>query len=362
MRGALPRDTKDIAGSSVQACCQDPCTRPGAKCSPETVRTAQGQLREPDTCSARPLANTAIQTQKYRATAVVLLIAPEHLTAANIRKRYLVQLEQQRSPDLSEALRYEIKFLDSLFTSPLHRHTKSPTLWSHRRWLVTHFDHDLQPLLRTLFKMPLRHGDVVQKDEASAEELGNRDLVSSLLKQEFEVVQKAGQQHPRNYVAYDYMRYITTLCVSHGADLDRMPAISVSENPSDTSSVSFVEFRLHLLDHSSSASQATDIRTRLVHHVIQDTIEKALQYRWRSEAVWSLVRVALSSTNAVGLPERQRRKFLEALKEWLETYVLDEKHDSLEEHTLGDVRAIAKTRLHGQVEKTVQWIEKWWEA
>ncbi|KAI0552746.1 hypothetical protein F4679DRAFT_49596 [Xylaria curta] len=78
-------------------------------------------------------ANGIITEDVTAATSILLLMDPEHLTAANIRKRAL-----SVPSNLTQAtLKKEKWFVDTLLTARLHRHTKSPTLWSHRRWLVT---------------------------------------------------------------------------------------------------------------------------------------------------------------------------------------------------------------------------------
>ena len=69
-------------------------------------------------------------------TALALFFDPEYLTAANSRKR-VIQAEIATNGAARSSLEKEKRFLDSLLTSRLHRHTKSPTLWSHRRWLIT---------------------------------------------------------------------------------------------------------------------------------------------------------------------------------------------------------------------------------
>jgi hypothetical protein len=121
------------------------------------------------------------------ATAVMLLMDPEHLTAANARKRRLLRdlLDGARLPDRDRArhadgvVRREICFVDSLLTSPLHRHTKSPVLWSHRRWLVEE---------QGRRGIPLSCTDV-------------REALSR-------VVMRAGERHPRNYYAWCHARWL----------------------------------------------------------------------------------------------------------------------------------------------------------
>jgi len=107
------------------------------------------------------------------ATAVVLLMDPEHLTAANTRKK-LVQKNSRTH--LEAALKKELRFLDSYLTSRLHRHTKSPTLWGHRRWL-------------------LEQWKLIQMEHDT-----HRDLES--------VVLVAAERHPKNYYAWSHMRWL----------------------------------------------------------------------------------------------------------------------------------------------------------
>src|ERR1700753_4144206 len=72
----------------------------------------------------------------YDSSRIILLFDPEHITAANFRKRRIINLRQTSSARLPEAYAQEIHFLNSILTSPLHRQSKSPTLWFHRWWLV----------------------------------------------------------------------------------------------------------------------------------------------------------------------------------------------------------------------------------
>src|SRR5437764_1085219 len=65
-------------------------------------------------------------------TVVVLLLDAEHLTAANSRKMVLLELKQlfEGLGDVESAARLfwdELAVSQSFLTSPLHRHTKSPT-------------------------------------------------------------------------------------------------------------------------------------------------------------------------------------------------------------------------------------------
>lgn len=113
----------------------------------------------------------------FAVTAVILLLDPEYLTAANSRKR-LIQ-GRIADEDVGARLEKEKRFVDSLLTSRLHRHTKSPTLWSHRRWLLGILKSSGLPV------------DVL------------RDVKT--------VVFVAGERHPRNYYAWCHARFLARL-------------------------------------------------------------------------------------------------------------------------------------------------------
>jgi hypothetical protein len=119
---------------------------------------------------------------------------PEHLTAANTRKRCLLRdLERAAAGGPStdddvddDIFSREFALVDSLLTSPLHRHTKSPVLWSHRRWLVRE-------------QARRQEGRAVAAPVLSP--LAVRDAVSR-------VVLPAGEKHPRNYYAWCHARWL----------------------------------------------------------------------------------------------------------------------------------------------------------
>lgn len=151
-------------------------------------------------------------------TEIILLFDCEHLTACNWRKRWLNVLIQRNAvrsestksfssdTDVDDDHRPLLKLLGrerSLMTtylcSPLHRHTKSPTLWQHRLWVMTQ-------LMRFKFRQPRRDPTVDEKrtDEANIP----AEDVQSLILAELAVVLRAGEQHPKNYYAFSYMRQL----------------------------------------------------------------------------------------------------------------------------------------------------------
>lgn len=136
-------------------------------------------------------------------TLVILLWDPNHLTAANFRKKNLLSLQICRSTSLEnngvllEALTAELHYLTSLLTSPLPKHTKSSTLWSHRLFLLRTFGpeilqiHSLTGLSTYTTPSPELHSQPAT--------LWNREL---------SIILTAGERHPRNYYAWNYARQL----------------------------------------------------------------------------------------------------------------------------------------------------------
>ncbi|KAA8903167.1 hypothetical protein FN846DRAFT_954340 [Sphaerosporella brunnea] len=102
------------------------------------------------------------------ATTILLLAASEHLTALNTRKRYF---------HTHLAAGEELVWLESLLTSPLPRHNKSPLLWAHRRWVLS----------------------CVSAASTAA---------TSTTTTELDIVRKSAEVHPRNYYAWNHARWV----------------------------------------------------------------------------------------------------------------------------------------------------------
>ncbi|KAI6092696.1 hypothetical protein F4821DRAFT_223047 [Hypoxylon rubiginosum] len=184
------------------------------------------------------------------ATAVLLLMDPEHLTAANIRKRLLVSALERSGPDKS-ALRQEKQFVDSLVTSRLHRHTKSPTLWSHRRWL---------------FHLFAAHGISIDIQH---------DIKS--------IVMIAGERHPRNYTAWHHARIL----LGHYPKAAELVAIDVKEfclrNHTDISGWSFLSYAIFGIE-------AEERRRDICSLILADVLKIADSLGWINESVWVFLR------------------------------------------------------------------------
>ncbi len=214
------------------------------------------------------------------ATSVILLLDPEHLTAANTRKRLIRKCQNGSSAELQANLKKELRFVDGYLTSRLHRHTKSPTLWGHRRWVIE------------------------QCMEAGIEQDIEQDLKS--------VVMVAAERHPRNYYAWSHMRWLVQL---YGPNTygDISKTISIVKDwclrhPSDISGFSFLLFSLFNL---GPADFSTLARTEICSSVCADVLRLTLSFKWTHESVWVFLRTLLASNFAT---ETVRTIFLQAIE------------------------------------------------
>ena len=223
--------------------------------------------------------------QIRRATAVILLTDSEHLTAANARKRVL-QEQAQLTKGLDESVVRELRFTDSLLTSPLHRHTKSPTLWSHRRWLLELYR---QPISLDLVEQDLKHAII-----------------------------PAAEKHPRNYYAWHHARWLLEHLDHHGKkDTSRILLIVKDwcfKNPSDTSGWSFLTYSLQELQFSELYGSTTSA-------VCKEVLEFTQSFHWTNESVWVFLRT-LVAFGQVSTEERL------AFFNDLETLIKSQRHDA----------------------------------
>lgn len=208
------------------------------------------------------------------ATAVILLMDPEHLTAANTRKRIFRDWEEQgglHSPPgwLEAYVIGEKWFIDSLLTSRLHRHTKSPTLWSHRRWLT----------LEYLYAFDLWD---VEKDMSK-------------------IVMVAAERHPRNYYAWHHARLLVALADDDADEvvtaevkdpeavrqgLLRAVAEWCTRHHDDISGWSFL---VHLLTKEGWYNPDT------VSTLVGNVHKLTRSMRWTNESVWWFLRTVAAS-------------------------------------------------------------------
>ena len=230
------------------------------------------------------------------ATKILLLYNPEHLTAANTRKRCLRSLLSPSSSSSTSttpsaqgasALISERAFSTTLVTSPLPRHAKSPTLWSHRYWLLkTHLSFFLRPFP----PFPRPTSSTATDDENST----TRQRYSQLLEEEITTVLQAAERHAANYHAFLYARRVILLLererAGEGEELwyegIRGRIVGTLHkwclaHPGDISGWAFLTF---LLDRSSSETE-----NQIVETAIKRTESFVRDLDWRGESVqWFL--------------------------------------------------------------------------
>jgi protein prenyltransferase alpha subunit repeat containing protein 1 len=219
------------------------------------------------------------------ATAVILLMDPEHVTAANSRKKMIQQLRTDSEAELHGVLSRELLVIDSFLTSWLHRHTKSPTLWGHRRWLLQvlcslNFPHDIE-----------------------------RDLQK--------VVLVAAERHPRNYYAWLHLRWLVQNLQEQDDGnpgdppvLDQSKILSVVKDwclrhPSDTSGWSFLLFQLFSIELPKSVWAET------YSSICREVLGIASSFQWTHESVWVFLRTLVASGK---IQEEQRSSFFKTVE------------------------------------------------
>jgi len=220
----------------------------------------------------------------------MLLMDPEHLTAANTRKRVLKQsMEACDLPTIQKLLEHEMWFLKSLLTSHLHRHTKSPTLWSHRRWVVQQ--------LRRL----------------------HPDAEGSLKDTLIEEIFVSAERHPRNYYAWSHARFLLEISWGISEESDLLGILGATKDwcfkhHDDVSGWMFLLSVLRRLQVEKSLSGSKLASETESEGVFDETVKLATAFRWRNESVWYFLRNLVSS----GLVGNERKKGFMAALEQLE--------------------------------------------
>lgn len=200
-------------------------------------------------------------------TAVILLMDPEHLTAANTRKRAIKRsMARNDASATKKLLKGELHFLRSLLTSHLHRHTKSPTLWSHRRWVI---------------------------DQARA---SDPSLLKSLTDDLTDNVFISAERHPRNYYAWSHARYLVEVSpVAPGlGDAVEVTKKWCFKHHDDVSGWMYLLFVMDQLQAEKKRS-GTESCGRDSEKIFEETVNLAKSFRWRNESVWYFLRNFVSS-------------------------------------------------------------------
>ena len=281
--------------------------------------TGQTQAQGSASASDRPTYTAAFQS-----TLILLLWDPNHLTAANFRKKHLISLRNgsgshdpqpspSPSPSFLESLNIELFFLISLLTSPLPKHTKSPTLWSHRLFLLRTFGSEVSSL---------------ENIHSNTNGISTQHPSINCWEQELAIILKAADWHPRNYYAWNYARQLLdTLSITSFAgsgechkDLGtavrkRLAGGSIKAlqkwclgHPRDISGWAFLEHTLRAITVHEEAETSGFTKyemegkqdaeaAELVDRVIQETRHFATKFAWKGASLeWFLAAVEHIST------------------------------------------------------------------
>jgi hypothetical protein len=194
------------------------------------------------------------------ATTVLLLVQPEYGTAANWRKRMLSRAAQKASvfnEGLSEdaerrafmrLLLEEWNFTASLLTSPLIRHSKSPTLWSHRAWMLRQYQDLLLRMGEDLYDdARAGEGQVLDSEKEEWMVMREAELRRRFQMEEMGIVMRAAEAHRGNYHAWNYARGLMGMFGggigrSGGREMLEMVRRWVLRHPRDISGWGFLEF------------------------------------------------------------------------------------------------------------------------
>lgn len=245
------------------------------------------------------------------ASTVLLLMMPEHLTAVNARKRIIMGWESQSQEKGRKRIIMDLWMLTSIFWSPLNKHTKSPTLWSHRKWLIQ--------------RLP------------SPEPLQMERMCSSLsLRREREVSMialVAAEMHPRNYYAWGYLRWWITKNPDVLEDFGHCPITQSTtdltpfglprltntiiewclKHPSDTSGWSFLVWLIARPDTFPDGL----LRLRGPFATVsRSVLDRTRSLKLRNESVWVFLRTVMSSED---MPKDLRQAFVEDAKAIIES-------------------------------------------
>lgn len=214
------------------------------------------------------------EIKALEATRVILLFDPEHLTATNHRKRHFQSLQDGGTRYLHAQA--ELRFLDGILTSPLHRQSKSPTLWGYRGLLMAY-------LLPVVYKGQL----------SSPEFRCGDDDVLKLVARELSAVCKSGERHPKNYYAWQYARGVLEIAhVSLSGESDpwnrliRQCVETVKSwcytHPSDISGWTFLAWLLQYAGQDRSVE------------IVREVVDYAVSLELGNDSLWVFLRTVIS--------------------------------------------------------------------
>ncbi|KAL1999848.1 hypothetical protein VTN02DRAFT_3891 [Thermoascus thermophilus] len=264
--------------------------------------------------TASPPAVDQTDSKVSLATEIMLLFDCEHLTACNWRKRRIATLMQQMQTSntaddsssssastvvpgtrqLAQLLETERSLMTTYLCSPLHRHTKSPTLWQHRLWVMNQ-----------LIKIQQQQQ---QHQLSSLESRPDLDSTWTYMRRTWEtelnVVLRAGELHPKNYYAFSYMRQlhgVLSRAMEEGYSSQNRAGEGDPVNPTSELAGYLIDpvltwclahprdisgwtFLLYLLESSAVKRAQND--------VVRKVVQFALNVGWEAESLWTFVDLA----------------------------------------------------------------------
>lgn len=255
----------------------------------------------------------ATEREMLMATEIILLFDSEHLTACNWRKRRLIRSGKipQLLVQYVKALEAERTFTTCLLRSTLYRHAKSPILWQHRHWVMSKLlGISLDPLSFMSTTPSSGQSSLLPKSRKS--------ICKDLLHTELSVVLQAGEQHPKNYYAFNYFRQFLIMLASRQAEYTRHHEHDVSHLQSQAAflTTSPMEFNPRIIQtlascvidqtHAWCLAHPRDISgwmfllyaleltvdDEIQQAVVERTVRFAADVGWEGESLWIFVDLA----------------------------------------------------------------------
>jgi len=205
----------------------------------------------------------------------------------------------------------ELAFLKLIFTSPLHRHTKSPLLWIHRRFLIEFM------------------------------------ITPPPVMEELEVILSAARHHPKNYLAWNYARFIFTYTWQtqpFGDNLREIHQRLWKWCKLDVSDISGWTFFLWYL--RPERAWYTALREVVdLNEVIEHAIRLEESMLSGHEALWTFIGAVLVDIEGI-IPKHRRVKLLLEVMDYLTKSKVDEEDDKLKDKLYGE-RLVTRARRRG---------------
>ena len=246
-------------------------------------------------------------------TEIILLFDSEHLTACNWRKRRLARLENTASslPQYVKALEAERTFTTCLLRSSLHRHAKSPVLWQHRHWVMSKLLGISIDPLAFMSPSPL-------PGHCSPLPASRKAISKDILRSELLVVLQAGEQHPKNYYAFSFLRRFIVMLASHQAEYTRHREYDCHDHSSALLNTPLTEFNPRIIQtlagsvikqtHDWCLAHPRDIsgwmflmyaleaavEDEVQRSAVDRTVRFAVDVGWDGESLWIFVDLASS--------------------------------------------------------------------